>query len=223
MSLQVLAQLHHQISGLTGYTLVRSFPLSAETIRHIWLPPRLYCFSCFLSRLMFPAESVRVILLLAETTEHNKWLHAESVRVILLPAETAEHNKWVSAESVRVILLPAETTEINEWLPAESVRVILLPVETAVHNKWLPAESVRVILLPAEILGRKYNRADSLGRSHFSRLVVSAGSENWLTSLYPLNVASTSSFNPRAQFTISADKVVSLQVHINSGMQIFIH
>ena len=34
---------------------------------------------------------------------------AETVRDLLLPAETTVHEKWLPAETVRVILLPAET------------------------------------------------------------------------------------------------------------------
>ena len=37
-----------------------------------------------------PAETVRDLLLPADTTVHEKWPPAETVRVILLPAETAE-------------------------------------------------------------------------------------------------------------------------------------
>ena len=34
---------------------------------------------------------------------------AETVRDLLLPAETTVHEKWLPAETVRVILCPAET------------------------------------------------------------------------------------------------------------------
>ena len=36
---------------------------------------------------------------------------AETVRDLLLPAETTAHEKWLPAETVRVILLPAETLD----------------------------------------------------------------------------------------------------------------
>ena len=36
---------------------------------------------------------------------------AETVRDLLLPAETAVHEKWLPAETVLVILLPAETRQ----------------------------------------------------------------------------------------------------------------
>ena len=38
-------------SNTTGYKRVRLFSLPAETIRHIWLPPRLSAISCFLARI----------------------------------------------------------------------------------------------------------------------------------------------------------------------------
>ena len=37
---------------ITGYKRVRQFSLPAETVRHIWLPPRLPAISCFLPRLL---------------------------------------------------------------------------------------------------------------------------------------------------------------------------
>ena len=36
---------------------------------------------------------------------------AETVRDLLLPAETTVHEKWLLAETVRVILLPVETLD----------------------------------------------------------------------------------------------------------------
>ena len=36
---------------------------------------------------------------------------AETVRDLLLPAETTVHEKWLPAETVRVILLPTETLD----------------------------------------------------------------------------------------------------------------
>ena len=56
----------------TGYKRVRLFSLPAETVRHIWLPPRLSLISCFLPRL----------------SSTKKWLPVETVCVILLPAES---------------------------------------------------------------------------------------------------------------------------------------
>ena len=53
---------------------------------------------CFLPRLSF-TETVRAILLPAETTVHEKWLPTETVRVILHPAETL--STTVSAGSKR--------------------------------------------------------------------------------------------------------------------------
>ena len=61
----------------TGYNRFRQFSLPAETVHHIWLPPRLsstlascrdYC-------------PVRELLLPAETTVLEEWLPAETVRV----------------------------------------------------------------------------------------------------------------------------------------------
>ena len=57
---------------ITGYELVRQLSLSVETVRHIWLPPRLTAIS----------------LLAFKTTVRQKWFSAETIRVILLPAET---------------------------------------------------------------------------------------------------------------------------------------
>ena len=45
---------------ITGYKLVGQLSFPAETVCHIWLPPRL-------------------LLLPGETTVHDKWLSAESV------------------------------------------------------------------------------------------------------------------------------------------------
>ena len=90
-------------------------------------------------------------------------------------------------------------------LPAETVGVILLPAST-VCVILLLASTVGVILLPAETLERKQNYTDNLGRKPFithssldrkeeiadslsgsqKRRIVSAGSENWRTSLYPV-------------------------------------
>ena len=48
---------------------------------------------------------------------------AETVRNLLLPAETTVHEKWLPAETVRVILLPAETRTVSagSYLPSTSV------------------------------------------------------------------------------------------------------
>ena len=77
-----------------AYKLVRRFPLPAETLRHIWLLPRLSTISfsskhtvCetdgFLPRQSAcPAETVRVIELHSES--------AKSVRVIVIPVESRQ-------------------------------------------------------------------------------------------------------------------------------------
>ena len=44
-------------ASTTGYKLVRQFLLPAETVRNIWLPPRLSAISCFLPRLLFAKMS----------------------------------------------------------------------------------------------------------------------------------------------------------------------
>ena len=45
---------------------------------------------------------------------------AETVRDLLLPADTTVHEKWLPAETVHVTLLPAETVHVT-LLPAETL------------------------------------------------------------------------------------------------------
>ena len=61
-------------SNLTGYKRVRQFTLPAETVRHIWLPPRLSAISYFLQRLLCSV---------------NRFLQRLSVRFSFLPRVSA--------------------------------------------------------------------------------------------------------------------------------------
>ena len=91
----------------------------------------------------------------------KKWLPAETVRVILLPAETVGR-KLNHIDSLCRKLFTKHNSLSRKQEIAQTA-------ETTVLEKWLPLENVRVILLPAETVGRKLNHTDSLCRKLFTK------------------------------------------------------
>ena len=100
---------------------------------------------------------------------------AETVRDLLLPAETTVHEKLLPAGTVCVITLPVETLGSKQNHTDSLYRK--LPSTDYRPQKWLLAETVRVILLLLRLsAGSKITRTVSAG-SYLPCTTVSAGSK----------------------------------------------
>ena len=143
---------------LPAETTVHEKWLSAEIVRHIWLPPRLFVISCFLSRLPSTKygflQRLSVISCLLRDYRPRKMAFCRDCPSYL-----------ASTETVRDLLLPAETTVHEIWLPAEIVRVFRHPAETLGRMQIHTTSLCRKLFPKHNSLGKKQEIADSLGGS----------------------------------------------------------